>query len=297
MDKSWMGMPRNTAKYLLGLNQILDFAFKNGNVRDRIKCPCPKCGFAKWQTRDTVFDHLVCKPFPKNYVTWVMHGEMNVLHPSRDAEIQKKRTNPHTGGSEPNFRRKVQMPVETGEKPRCGQLYPATHKNQDESYVNEETRGICKKVELALRQSTTDEHEVSSNDYVGKVLGNEHPGTVRCLGFGAAPSSSCRQKRLCLGGVNFSSNNDGSYFHECQEKYNQCQEAYNQCQERYNQCKEKYNQLMNALKAYMIMKEGKIPEQFAGIFDSPPITPNDAPTAPSMDARSSGGSNSSGSSH
>lgn len=205
-----------------------------------------------------------------------------------------------------------------------------------------------KKVELALRQSTTDEHEVSSNDYVGKVLGNEHPGTVRCLGFGAAPSSSCRQKRLCLGGVNFSSNNDGSYFHECQEKYNQCQEAYNQCQERYNQCKEKYNQLMNALKAYMIMKEGKIPEQFAGIFDSPPITvtleffnvwvsgvvglvlffickrtkqtslhfylllsiqkifipfifpllqPNDAATVPSMDARSSGGSNSSGSSH
>ncbi|XP_016465304.1 uncharacterized protein LOC107788050 [Nicotiana tabacum] len=216
-----------------------------------------------------------------------MHGERNVLHTSRGAEIQKKRTIPHTGGSKPNFRRKT---VETGEKPECGQLYPATHKNQDESYVNEETRGICEKVELALRQSTTDEYEVSSNDSVGKVLGKEHPRTVRCLGLEAAPSSSCREKRLCLGCVNFSSNNDDSCFHECQEKYNQCQEAYNQCQER-------YNQLMNALKAYMIMKEGKIPEQFAEIFDSLPITPNDAATVPSMDARSSGGSNSSGRSH
>lgn len=38
-----------------------------------------------------------------------MHGERNVLHTSRGAEIQKKRTIPHTGGSKPNFRRKVEM--------------------------------------------------------------------------------------------------------------------------------------------------------------------------------------------
>ena len=82
-----MGMPRNTAKYLLGLNQILDFAFKNGNVRDRIKCPCPKCGFAKWQTRDVAFDHLVCKSFPQNYVTWSIHGESNVLPNSINIEV------------------------------------------------------------------------------------------------------------------------------------------------------------------------------------------------------------------
>jgi len=69
MDKSWIGMPRNTSEYLLGLNQLLDFAFNNGAIGDKIKCPCPKCGFGKWQTRNIVFDHLINKPLPKNYVT------------------------------------------------------------------------------------------------------------------------------------------------------------------------------------------------------------------------------------
>lgn len=86
MDKSWIGMPRNTSEYLLGLNQFLDFAFNNGAIGDKIKCPCPKCGFGKWQTRNIVFDHLINKPFPKNYVTWVMHGEMNVFPNSRNIE-------------------------------------------------------------------------------------------------------------------------------------------------------------------------------------------------------------------
>lgn len=79
MNRSWIGMPRNTLEYLVGLNQFLDFAFTNGVVGDKIKCPCPKCGFEKWQTRKMVFDHLIDKLFPQNYVTWVMHGEMNVL--------------------------------------------------------------------------------------------------------------------------------------------------------------------------------------------------------------------------
>ncbi|XP_049389030.1 uncharacterized protein LOC125853389 [Solanum stenotomum] len=86
MDKSWIGMPRNTSEYLLGLNQFLDFEFNNGSIGDKYECPCPKCGFGKWQTRNIVFDHLINKPFPKNYVTWVMHGEMNVLPNSRNTE-------------------------------------------------------------------------------------------------------------------------------------------------------------------------------------------------------------------
>nr|XP_018626425.1 uncharacterized protein LOC108945176 [Nicotiana tomentosiformis] len=52
-------MSRNTREYLLGLNQFLEFAFKNGAIRDRIKCPYPKCDFRKWQTKDIVFDHLI----------------------------------------------------------------------------------------------------------------------------------------------------------------------------------------------------------------------------------------------
>ncbi|XP_059292742.1 uncharacterized protein LOC132046198 [Lycium ferocissimum] len=87
MDKSWIGMPRNTPEYVIGLNQFLNFAFNNGAIGDKIKCPCHKYGFRKWQTRKIVFNHLIDKPFPQNYVTWFMHGEMNVLHNSRDIEV------------------------------------------------------------------------------------------------------------------------------------------------------------------------------------------------------------------
>ncbi|XP_070017211.1 uncharacterized protein LOC107767582 [Nicotiana tabacum] len=80
-------MSRNTPEYLLGLNQFIEFAFKNGAIRDRIKCACPKCGFRKWQTKDIVFYHLGCKPFPENYVTWFMHREMDVVHSSNNIEV------------------------------------------------------------------------------------------------------------------------------------------------------------------------------------------------------------------
>jgi len=43
---------------------------------------------------------------------------------------------------------------------------------------------------VSLTQSTNDESEVSPNDVVGRVLGSEHSGRVRCMGFGAAPTNS-----------------------------------------------------------------------------------------------------------
>ena len=78
---------------MLGLNQFLDFAFNNGAIGDKIKCPCPRCGFGKCQTRNIVFDHLINKSFPKNYITLVMHGEVNVFPNSRN--IYNTRATPH----------------------------------------------------------------------------------------------------------------------------------------------------------------------------------------------------------
>ena len=66
MDKSWISKARNSIDYSIGLSKFLDFAFKNGAVGETIRCPCPKCGFMKWQTRDIVEDHLLYKPFPQN---------------------------------------------------------------------------------------------------------------------------------------------------------------------------------------------------------------------------------------
>nr|XP_033508342.1 uncharacterized protein LOC104118475 isoform X2 [Nicotiana tomentosiformis]XP_033508358.1 uncharacterized protein LOC104118475 isoform X2 [Nicotiana tomentosiformis] len=123
--------------------------------------------------------------------------------------------------------------------------------------VNEE------KIELELSQSTVDESEILPNDAVGKVLGKEHSGRVRCLGLGAVPGRDFRQTRHRYSDLNASSYNNGSCSSQWQEKYNQMLNAHNQIQEN-------YREMMNAFKAYMIMKEGRIPEEFAGIFVSPP---------------------------
>nr|XP_016442113.1 PREDICTED: uncharacterized protein LOC107767581 isoform X5 [Nicotiana tabacum]XP_016442114.1 PREDICTED: uncharacterized protein LOC107767581 isoform X5 [Nicotiana tabacum] len=148
------------------------------------------------------------------------------------------------------------------------QLYLDTHKKQDGTYVNEAAKEICEKIELVLSQSTVDESEVSPNDVVGEVLGKEHSGRVRCLGLGAVPSKVFKHARPRFGGMNASSS-DASCLNHCQENYNKLLNAHNQSQEN-------YKQMMNAFKAYMIMKEGTIPEQFAEFFASPPTTPRDA---------------------
>ncbi|KAM3248038.1 hypothetical protein P3L10_009806 [Capsicum annuum] len=87
MDRSWIGMPRNTPEYLLGLNQVLDFAFTNGAIGDKIKCPRPIRGFTKWKIKNMVFHYLMNKDFLQHYVTWAMHGEINVLPNSRNIEV------------------------------------------------------------------------------------------------------------------------------------------------------------------------------------------------------------------
>ncbi|KAF3654284.1 hypothetical protein FXO38_15205 [Capsicum annuum] len=119
--------------------------------------------------------------------------------------------------------------AETGQGPGRAQMYIVTHKNQDGVYVNEATKEIC-------------------------VLGQEHSGRVRCLGLGVVPSRVFQQVRPHFGGTSASSSGGSCSF---------------QCRENYNQMMNSQNQILSALKAYMIIKEGMIPEQFVGLFDSP----------------------------
>ncbi|XP_070021622.1 uncharacterized protein [Nicotiana sylvestris] len=175
------------------------------------------------------------------------------------------------------------MMAETGQKSGRGQLYLATHRNEDGSYVNEAAKEICEKIELELKQSTVDESETLPNDVIGKVLGKEHSGRVRCLELGVVPGRAFRQTRPRYSDLNASSYNNGSCSSQCQEKYNQMLNAHNQSQDNYKemmnvntQMMSANTQMMNAFKVYMIIKEGKIPEEFAGIFVSVPrSTPSD----------------------
>ncbi|KAH0746865.1 hypothetical protein KY285_008522 [Solanum tuberosum] len=174
------------------------------------------------------------------------------------------KTIPHIGGSKANATRRAEMMAETGQRPGRAQIYIATHKNKDGVYVNEAAKEICEKIELTLSQSTMDESQISPNDVVGKVLGKEHSGRVRCLGLGVVPSKVFKQVRPLFGGASASSS-EGSCSSQCQENHNQMMNAH--------------NQMMNAFKPYMIMKEGMIPEQFAEFFASP--STNSSTTTPS----------------
>ena len=105
---------------------------------------------------------------------------------------------------------------------------------------------LQEQIEVGLTQSIVDESKVSPLDAVGRVLGLEHPGRVRCMGLGAVPSNTFRNTRLQASSM--SSSSSGVAFPSL------------------NQWQEKYNNLESTFKAYMIMKEGRIPEEFDSYF-------------------------------
>lgn len=92
---------------------------------------------------------------------------------------------------------------------------------------------IQEKIELAMMRSITNESEVSPIDVVGKVLGKENYGRVRCLGLGVVPRKAFKQTRLGYSGLNVSSYNNDSCSSQCQEKYSQILKSENQTQDNY----------------------------------------------------------------
>ncbi|XP_052728421.1 uncharacterized protein LOC128195229 [Vigna angularis] len=114
----------------------------------------------------------------------------------KNRENRKKQVIPHTGGSKPISRRRHEMLLDSGKLPSRGMLYIETHKKKDGSFVNEAAKAIAEQIEVGLSQSTTDESQVSPHDVVGRVLGPEHSGRVRCMGLGAAPTNSFRNTRM-----------------------------------------------------------------------------------------------------
>ncbi|KAJ1387722.1 putative transposase, Ptta/En/Spm, plant [Sesbania bispinosa] len=159
-------------------------------------------------------------------------------------------------------------------------MYIATHKRKDGSYVNDAAKTIGKQIEVSLTQSTADESEVSPNDVVGRVFGPEHSGRVRCMGMGAAPTNTFRNTRLQISDLSLFSSNVAS-----------SSSCSNQCKEKYTILESQLQGTLNALKAYMIMKEGKVPDELASFFVSQPSDAGSEPESPLHARGSSGGSN------
>ncbi|KAK6786401.1 hypothetical protein RDI58_014926 [Solanum bulbocastanum] len=93
-----------------------------------------------------------------------------------------------------------------------------------------------------MTQSITDESEVSPNDVIGKVLGKEHFGRVRCLVLGVVPSRAFKQTRPPYSDLNASSENNDSCSSQCQDKsdiksknprklqsYDECSHSIGEC--------------------------------------------------------------------
>ena len=78
MDKSWIHFPRNTIEYCSGLEKFLEFFLMHSENGKNIVCPCSKCECNKSLSSDEVYNHLLLRPFPRDYTTWVFHGESYV---------------------------------------------------------------------------------------------------------------------------------------------------------------------------------------------------------------------------
>ncbi|XLS75459.1 hypothetical protein HN51_032324 [Arachis hypogaea] len=193
----------------------------------------------------------------------------------KNKENRSKKTIPHTCGSKSNSRRRHEMYLETGKKPSRGMMYIETHKRNDESFVNNEALTIVEQIELNMTQSNA-QFEVSPNDVVGKVLGPEHSGRVRCMGMGAAPTNTFRNVRSRLNGMTISTNSAGSSSPTTavilQEKINNLESDLHNSQQKVTSLESKLQQSFDMMKAYLMMKEGGISEALVGFFSTREVT-------------------------
>ncbi|KAH0636179.1 hypothetical protein KY285_035931 [Solanum tuberosum] len=141
---------------------------------------------------------------------------------------------PHTGGSKANSRRQHEL----------------------------------EQIELSMTQGDTNETEVSPNDIIGKILGAEHSGRVRCIGMGESPSNTFLNTKHRLSELSIFSSSYGAsstnstYLHQKVVRLESQLEG-----------------TLTALKNYMISKDGEVPEQFSTLV-SPQPEPADSENDP-----------------
>ncbi|XP_061363826.1 uncharacterized protein LOC133307343 [Gastrolobium bilobum] len=177
----------------------------------------------------------------------------------KNALVRKKQTIPHTGGSKLLSRRRHEMEEEIGHAVGRGELYIATHKRKDGSYVNEEARTTVEKIHEELSQSTNFT-EISRNDAVAKVLGPEHSGRVRGLGLGGLPS-------IAFGPTIGRFNHLGSIFLSMNQAENsQLRSEVTTLKTKLVASEQNVKTLQTIMLAYIQMKEGQIPPELDALL-------------------------------
>lgn len=77
MDKSWMNIVHRTKdpRYELGVNEFLNFSYRDREVLSKVPCPCKNCNNFRHHNRTTIFSHLMKMGIVVIYVRWIYHGE------------------------------------------------------------------------------------------------------------------------------------------------------------------------------------------------------------------------------
>ncbi|KAJ1426161.1 putative transposase, Ptta/En/Spm, plant [Sesbania bispinosa] len=176
----------------------------------------------------------------------------------KNAEARKKQTIPHTGGSKLLSRKQHEMEMEVGRAVSRGELYIATHKKKDGSYVNEEARSIVEQIEQVSQ--TINSTEISSNDALAEVLGPDHSGRVRGLGLGGLHSVAFGSTSMRFSGI--SCGLSSTYSAECSHM----KEEVNSLKTKLAASEESVKILKIAMLSYIQMKEGHIPIELGALL-------------------------------
>ncbi|GAV85250.1 Transpos_assoc domain-containing protein [Cephalotus follicularis] len=79
MDNSWIDLRRiNPRAYDEAVRMFLNFAYKNKNQDEFIRCRCIKCANDYYHGKDTVSAHFILDGFLTTYKKWTRHGEGNI---------------------------------------------------------------------------------------------------------------------------------------------------------------------------------------------------------------------------
>ncbi|KAI3719282.1 hypothetical protein L6452_20177 [Arctium lappa] len=75
-DRSWISVAyRLSIEYRQGVEEFVGVAKNHIDYRGLSRCPCKKCGNAKFQTLDVIRRHLFVNGIQLTYQVWHYHGE------------------------------------------------------------------------------------------------------------------------------------------------------------------------------------------------------------------------------
>ncbi|XP_027905896.1 uncharacterized protein LOC114165481 [Vigna unguiculata] len=111
-------------------------------------------------------------------------------HALKNKNNRAKQTIAHTGGSKSLARKRDEMEKECGQKVSRGEVWIATHKHANRTFVSDEAMEIGEKIQsYESKLSRSQLKDVSSTDSLAFAFGSqEHCGRVRGLGLGPCPS-------------------------------------------------------------------------------------------------------------